>query len=102
MSDLDMETAIKVAGLGADPVWRAEAMRAIYVLAESGMTFTTDDVYALMSDGVTTEEPRAMGSLMRNAHRDGYISPLNEWRMSSRTVAHKNPKRVWRGAPYVS
>ena len=96
MEGMSMDTAVTAAGLAADPYWRALADAAIRQLAVTGDEFTTDDVWRLLA-GFDTPEHRALGSLMREAHKAGLIRPLRKWRESTRVEAHKNPKRVWVG-----
>lgn len=62
--------------------------------------FTTDDVWALMPEGVNPHEPRAMAVIMKYAETNNWAYPLDQYRPSSRPEAHRGPKRVWRSRVY--
>lgn len=64
-------------------------------------TFTTDEIWALIPEGITTHEPRAMAAIMRFAERNNWASPLDQYRPSVRPEAHAGPKRVWRSRVYA-
>ncbi len=63
-------------------------------------TFTTDEIWALIPEGVNTHEPRAMAAIMKFAEHNNWAYPLDQYRPSSRPKAHRGPKRVWRSRLY--
>lgn len=63
-------------------------------------TFTTDEIWALIPEGVTHHEPRAMAAIMKFAESNNWAYPLDQYRPSSRPKAHRGPKRVWRSRVY--
>ena len=95
------ESAIEAAGRGADRDWLATALRGVRVLAARNMYLTSDDVWRWMRPlKLTTPDNRAMGSVMASSHRDKYIEPTGEWRISERSVCHGRPIRVWKSLRY--
>jgi hypothetical protein len=98
------DEAIRRAGENANPEWSAGAMAVVCQLANKGSAFTTDDVHELLDQLVAagrvarTHEPRALGAVMREAHKLGLIVPLDQWRQSKRRACHSRPLRVWRPA----
>ncbi len=64
-------------------------------------TFTTDEIWALIPEGINPHEPRAMASIMKYAYDNNWAYPLFEYRPSSRPKAHRGPKRVWRSRVYA-
>lgn len=74
--------------------WREEASRIIFRLARTCDEFTTDEVWAGLSQ---PPEPRALGAVMRQAQRDGWIRPTDRVRNSVRVECHARPVRVWVG-----
>ncbi len=64
-------------------------------------TFTADDLLlALESVNVHTPEHRALGGIIRTAHRDGLITPTGRYVPSSRPVSHARPCREWIGTGF--
>ena len=78
----------------ADKEWKAEAMRAVVRVARERGRFTTDDVWAVLGES-GTHEPRAMGAIMRQAARNGWVRATDEYVRSSRVACHARPLRVW-------
>ena len=87
-----------------DPSWEAEAVQAIYTLAarrfpdDNLVEFTTDDVWDLLAErGIPApHEPRALGTIVREATRQGVIRVVG-WAPSRRR--HQSPIRVFLGVP---
>jgi hypothetical protein len=80
----------------ANDAWKAEAMRAVVRVARERGRFTTDDVWqALGGLDVGTHEPRAMGAVMRQAARNGWVRATDEYVKSGRAACHARPLRVW-------
>ena len=95
------EIAVEEAGRGADRDWLTSAMRGVRVLAARNMYLTSDDVWAWMRPlNLKTPDNRAMGAVMVSCHRDKYIEPTKEWRISERSVCHGRPIRVWKSLRY--
>lgn len=88
------DEAVERAGAHADADWMAAALGAVAACARRTSHFTTDDVYAYLTDA-STHEPRAMGAVMRKAQAAGICQATDQYRPSSRPAAHQNPKRVW-------
>lgn len=88
------DSAIEHVRQGADPVWLRLAGEAVARVANRGEMFNTDDVWAeLGEDGI--REKRAMGAVMKDAQKAGLITPTEQYRVSTRAVCHRNPKRLW-------
>lgn len=91
------DEGVAAAAAGADEGWMRAALSQVRWLATVRATFTTDDVWALLTDsGVGTREPRAMGAVMRQAKAAGYVTPTTEYVKSGRPECHARPVRVWR------
>ena len=86
------DLAIARAEYAASSEWRSEAMTVIYAVAKSQPNLTTDDVRDMLPEA---REPRAMGALMKNAAKEGWIRPLSTWALSRRPICHRRPVRVW-------
>lgn len=81
----------------ADNAWKDEAMRVVKRLAMNNAYITTDDVWRVMSQSTnTTHDPRAMGPIMRNAARLGWIERAGWSQQSTRKECHARPIAVWR------
>ena len=80
---------------GASQQWRDAALSAVWNVAATRQTFTTDDVWVRIDDSAVVAEPRAMGAVMRKARAEGYIQPTDEFRLSQRVASHRRPLRVW-------
>ena len=90
--------AITRVGDNANSEWKIRVEKVICELAVMHHEFTTDDVWALLSDyQESTHERRALGSMMTKAARDGVIVATERYVPSTRRESHANPKRVWRG-----
>jgi len=88
------DEALERVELAADAAWTKTALSKIRLMPER---FTTDDMWLAMQDEpVSTPEPRAMGAVMMQAKRAGWITTTNEWARSTRPCCHARPVRVWR------
>lgn len=98
------DQAVDRSANGASPVWLSSAFEAVYALAKSTRTFTSDDVWdALARLGVEhPTEPRALGSVMREASKMGMIVPTGEWRLCTRVSRHRGPVRVWQSCVFTA
>ncbi len=66
------ELAVQQVEANASAEWTEAALAAVTQVAAAKPRFIADDVWtALLEQGVTTHEPRAMGSLMRRAMKEG-------------------------------
>ena len=81
----------------AHEAWKKAAYMSITCCLTEGMAFTTDDLWRLLEMwGYQTHEPRAMGAIIRDAQRRGWIKPQG-WTQSTRKECHARPVRVWVG-----
>ena len=93
------ERAISQVDSRVDSRWKQAALSAIWRIADRWPTLTTDNVWLLLADSEWSHlpiDPRAMGAIMREAQRRGWIAPTAEWKASVRVVNHARPIRVWR------
>lgn len=98
------DLAVAVVGENADEAWLRMALSVVRALAEQSVgavsfTFTTDDVWAALDEipEVATGEPRAMGAVMRQAAKLGWVRATSHYRKSTRVACHARPLRVWVG-----
>lgn len=70
-------------------------LTAIYKAAREVGELTSDDVMRRMEGHMPLEEPRVIGAAMREAAREGWITPRNYWKASAYAPCHRRPKRVW-------
>ncbi len=92
------DVAIAAALQHADPRWLALAEQAVRELAMAEGTFTADDVWTRIGTRAHTHERRAMGGVMRGAHRSGLIRPTGTWCASQDQTASVRAQREWRGS----
>lgn len=59
-------------------------------------SFTGDDVWRAVPDGVRPPEPRALGGAVRRARKLGLIESTETYRPSDRVECHGRPQLVWR------
>jgi hypothetical protein len=90
------DEAVTRVGANADQAWAARALQAVGFLAMTQPTFTSDDVWAMLADSVTTHEPRALGFVLKRAASLGYCEATDAWVQSARPDCHARPIRVWR------
>ncbi len=79
----------------ADPDWVEQTLDVIYMLAVSQAELTTDDIWQTVGEVAATHEPRALGAVMRQAARLGYVRPTDRYTPSARPACHARPVRVW-------
>ena len=89
--------AVNRSGDNANPLWKNEVRHAIAYCIRNLGEFTSDDVWAYLKNNgtATTAEPRALGSLIREAKADGLIVATGKYRQSNRPECHQNPKMIW-------
>jgi hypothetical protein len=77
----------------ADPGWYERALAALHALAGRQGTVTADDLWALVEP---PREPRALGAVLREGRRNGWVVPTEKTVKSARAANHARPIRVWR------
>lgn len=79
------------------PSWLRGIEAEVLACARDG-EFTSDDVWRRVSarPELATDEPRALGNVLRRMARAGTIVATGEWRRSSRAACHGRPVQVWR------
>ena len=92
------ERAIEVVEQNADEEFRHGAIELLYSLSRSHRELTSDDLWGqLHLHGIPRpREPRAMGAIMREGVRRGWIQPTDKHILSKRPACHRRPLRVWR------
>lgn len=92
------EDAIVRANRHADDQWKSLTFSIIRQLAESLPEFTTDHVWAWLQEypEIHTHERRALGSMMRETYKSGWIEPTDRYVNSQRPECHARPVKVWR------
>lgn len=80
----------------AASTWKSDALAAVRALARALPEFSADEVWhrlAVMDSH--TYEPRALGSIMREAARRGWITSSGRYRPSTRHECKARPVMVW-------
>lgn len=91
-----LDRTLYAVGAFADRDWYSEANEAVKVLIRRGNAFTTDDVWKLLEHtGLTTPEPRALGSIIRIFAKDKKIKPTGGYVKSMRKESHRRPLAEW-------
>ena len=75
-----------VAGRHAGADWMEVALSAVRDYAQENERFTTEQIRAANPDMPAPPDKRAWGSVVRTAHREGFIVPHGWVRAESRTV----------------
>ena len=73
--------------------WYERALQAVQALARRLYEFTTDEVWAEVKEH--PPEPRALGAVMEEARRNGWITRTDRTRKSVRRDCHGRPVRLW-------
>lgn len=97
------DEGIAKADAAAKEDWKASAIAAVYVAAQTHDRFTTTAVWALLAKDASitpTREPRAMGAIMRKAQKNGWIEPTDKFLNTNRASRHRAPVRIWRSLLY--
>jgi hypothetical protein len=84
---------------GAGSEWMDEALNVVWAVATKRIRFTADDLW--LAGLPPHNEHRALGPLMRKAHRLGYIEPTDTFVTSARRSRHAGPMRVWRSCIWI-
>lgn len=99
----ELDKAIAEVSAHANPDWRAYALRVVEDLAYRYEELTTDAVWRVLdASNFTTHDPRALGSIMRHACKEGWIAPTDRVMKTSRPEAHRRPIAVWRSLLFSS
>lgn len=89
--------AIERAEINADSTWRDVALDAVRRTAGQHHEFTTDAVLTVLESApASTHELRALGPVMIQAQKCGWIEPTDRFENSRSVSRHKAPKRIWR------
>ena len=85
--------------------WQDAALEAVYKCATQNRSFIVDQVWQYLYDDIGMREAhtannRVMGTIMTQAKRYRWIKPTDNYRASSRTTSHANPRRVWESLLY--
>lgn len=102
---MSLEDALTLVEEGADKKWLAAALERIRHLCLTRALWTSDDVWEGL-DGldVSTNEPRAMGAVVKDACKRGWCCSSGQFQKSTRPACHARPIAVWRSllipAPY--
>ena len=73
-----------------------DAKAAVYLIANSRESFSTDDVWGVLEMfKVHTRENRALGPVMQALQADGVIVPSKYYENSKRRVCHGRPVKIW-------
>ena len=92
------DKGIALAEYGATQLWFRDALNAVHACAQVYAEFTADDVWQVLKR--RTGEPRALGSVMQSARREGWIAPTDRFTPTAKVSQHSQPIRVWRSLVY--
>lgn len=92
------DEGISRAEKAANEEWMRAAWVALLKARESLFELTSDDLWPLIPDGLTTTDNRAMGAVFQRAKREKLLVTTDRTRPSNRPETHANPKRIWRRA----
>ena len=95
----ETEDAIEQARINADQNWMVWALQAAYMTATHRDQFTADDVWVTLQrwkPDSDTHERRAMGPILREAARRGWIASTGTYATSRRRSRHCGPVLLWK------
>lgn len=103
---LKMEKAIAQVDRHANERWKEAALASVQAVCETKHLLTTDDIWWVLDrlrlqHSLGTHEPRAMGSIVRQAARKGWMVPTSEYIPSERPESHRRPIRIWASRIYI-
>ena len=91
------DAAMEAAEENAYQKWKAEALKTIRRVALEMDFFTVDRVQELMQlTKLDTHDNRAMGPMMLEARRRGWIESTRQTVQSTQKHCHANPRTLWR------
>jgi len=91
--------AIRRVAVAANSDWKEAMLSIVHSLAKTRGKFSADDAFAefnLLKVKPTTQDPRAMGWVMLQAVRNGWIVRTGEFVETNRVSCHNAPIRIWR------
>lgn len=83
----------------ADNNWAEVAYALVRQVAETQLEFTPDDVWK--AGLKKPSEARALGGVMRRAHREGLIEKTGRVQPTTQPESHRTDVTVWRSLIYV-
>lgn len=93
---LDLDSLIEATGQAADKELFAAALRECETVCLVKETFTIDDVHdRLTNAGIFFENGSFLGAVMRDAKKQKWCKPLQEFTPSRRLERHGSPVRLW-------
>ncbi len=96
------QEGINLAYRNTTTIWKEAAATALIQVAKNTYEFTSDAIWEVLAEqGIHTGENRALGAVMQAGHRSGVIEFTGEYKPTTRPIAHKNPKAVWRSKIYA-
>ena len=78
--------------------WTARALEQLHQVALTQPLLTSDDVWARLD--TAPQEPRAMGVVMVQARKRGWIQPTDRFVQTSKVSQHRQPIRTWQSEVY--
>ena len=92
----NLEEAIDRAYCGAETSWKMYAEHTLEQVCRTQRFFSADDLWqAMKGSGLRTEEPRALGAIIRNGAKRGWCIPMGNYVRSKRKPCHGRPIRIW-------
>lgn len=87
---------MELAWFNADTLWKRRAAEILKDLLSTETYLTSEDIIErLETEGITTGNNRAIGSLMTAAHKIGLIQSTGQYRESKLVRRHHAPIRIW-------
>ena len=95
-------SSLAAVGAHADPTWMGHALALTEDLAHRLPQMTSDEIWEALDDyDVETHDNRAMGAVMTEAGRRGWLHRTEQTILSRRAVNHRRPVRVWQSLVYA-
>ncbi len=95
------DAALAQVEANADEAWKQAALAAIHEAARRFPAFIVDEVWPLIPPCFETHEGRAIGALMVQAKKAGWIEPTPDFRASRVANHHATPRRIWRSCVFA-
>lgn len=87
----------------ADQAWKRVALEKVQEVARNHHVLTVDQVQELLKgEEVSTHEGRAMGAVIMQARRNGWIESTGTTVQSKQKHCHANPRTLWRSLIFMS
>lgn len=98
-----LEQSLEQVKENANRLWYDAALRIVYDLCGSREEFNTDHVHRELAKTMhTTQEPRALGAVMREAAKNGWCTASGMFVKSVRPECHSRPIPVWQSEIFAS